>query len=89
MQTEGTNSFDLLLSQTEGLNETIQSKFKQFREAPIKTKHFSPSEKAKVRQALTHFELSEDEEQVDLEGIQLGDGKYEKVSAFAQNVRKL
>lgn len=56
---------------------------------PVKTKHFSPQDKSQVRQALTIFELSEDDEQVDLEGIQLGDGKYEKVSGFAQNVRKL
>jgi len=38
---------------------------------------------------LAQFELSEDEEQVDLEGIQLGDGKYDKFSHFSQNVRKL
>jgi hypothetical protein len=56
---------------------------------PVKTKQLPSSEKEQVRQALTLFELSEDEEQVDLEGIQLGDGKYEKVHRFAQNVRKL
>ena len=38
---------------------------------------------------LAKFELSSDEEQVNLEGIQLGDGTYEKVSQFSNNVHKL
>ena len=89
MQAEAANSHDLLIAETEELNENMQSKFKNFRSVPVKTKHFSTQDKSQLRHALTEFELSEDEEQVDLEGIQLGDGKYEKISSFAQNVRKL
>lgn len=62
MQTEAANSYDALINQTAGLNETIKSKFVDFRSVPVKTKNFSSTEKAQVRQALTHFELSEDEE---------------------------
>ena len=62
MQTEAANSYENLIAQTVGLNETIKSKFEDFRSVPIKTKNFSSTEKAQVRQALTHFELSEDEE---------------------------
>ena len=89
MQSEAANSYELLVTQTEGLNQAILSKFEQFRSRPIRTKHFTVEEKSQLRQALTHFELSDDEEQVDLEEIQLGDGKYEKISGFALNVRKL
>lgn len=62
MQTEAANSYDALIDQTAGLNETIKSKFEDFRSVPVKTKHFSSAEKAQVRQALTNFEHSEDEE---------------------------
>lgn len=62
MQTEAANSYDALISQTAGLNDTIKSKFEDFRSVPVKTKYFSSAEKAQVRQALTNFELSEDEE---------------------------
>lgn len=47
----------------------MKSTFAKFREVPVKTKRLPSSEKEQVRQALTLFELSEDEEQVDLEGI--------------------
>ena len=39
---------------------------------------------------MTRFEHSDDDEmQVNLEGITLGDGKYEKFSQFMTDVRKL
>lgn len=47
----------------------MQSTFNQFRKTPVKTKSLLPGDKEKVRHALTQFEVSEDEEQVDLEGI--------------------
>ena len=89
LQQEESTFNNSLLQQTDKLNIKILKQFKSFREEPIKTKSFSKQDKALTRKVLSQFELSSDEEQVNLEGIQLGDGKYEKISKFSSNVRKL
>ena len=78
-----------MASLTKELNTKIESKFEQFRSQPVRTKHFNAEEKARTRQALSQFELSDEEDHVCLEGIRLGDGKYNQIWAFQQNVRKL
>lgn len=89
MQSETAGFYQTLTKQLVSLNQEIEDSFVQFSKRPIKVKHFSPQQKALTRSALLNFECSEDEEQVDLEGIQLGDGTYDKVACFAKNVRKL
>ena len=89
LQQEESNFHSQLVQQTDKINASIVTIFKQFREKPVKTKSFSKQDKAMIRNVLAKFELSSDEEQVNLEGIQLGDGTYEKVSQFSNNVHKL
>lgn len=71
------------------LNDKMMVHFKQFRSHPVKIKHFTEEEKTLTRQVLDQFENSSDEELVKLEGIQLGDGNYERISNFSSNVHKL
>ena len=89
MQSEAASSLQSLIAKTQELNEEIESQFELFRSKPTKTKNLSEKQKSRIRTVLTQFEQSDDEEQVDLEDIPLGDGKYEKISQFSQNVRKL
>lgn len=89
LQQEELTNMSSLLKQTDQLNCRILKQFKNFRERPVRTKHFSKEEKALTRQVVDKFEDSSDEEAVKLEGIKLGDGKYGKLSHFTVNVRKL
>ena len=79
-----------MLEETDVLSKAIQRKVRQFRAQPIRTKAFSDADKARTREVLTQFEHSDDDDdQVNLESISLGDGKYEKFASFMTNVRKL
>lgn len=69
MQNETAGFYKSLTKQLESLSQEIEDSFDQFSKRPIKVKHFSPQQKALTRSALLQFECSDDEEQVDLEGI--------------------
>lgn len=91
VQAEAVSMFDSLGVLTTELNEALERRFEEFRSRPIRTKHFRSEEKERARQALAAFELSDDEDEtgVCLEGIKLGDGKYNEIWSFSHNVRKL
>lgn len=89
MHSESHGALRNLMDQTERLNDSIVKKFDQFRKKGIKVHQFSSKDKALTKQALAEFELSADEDQVDMEGIQIGDGNYRIISHFSVNVRKL
>ena len=54
----------------------------------MKIKKFKQADKELVTKHLMQYEMSEDEEQVELEDIQVGDGKYLQFAQFSQNIRK-
>ena len=88
MQNETARLQDSLTTETDQLNKEIQAEFDQFRKNPTKIKKFEQADKDLVLQHLNEFENSEDEDQVDLEEIQVNDGKYQQFALFSQNIRK-
>ena len=88
MQNETARLQESLTTETDQLNKEIQAEFDRFRKKPTKIKKFEQADKDLVLQHLNDFEKSEDEDQVDLEEIQVNDGKYQQFALFSQNIRK-
>ena len=88
MQSETVTLQENLIKDTDKLNQEIEAEFQKFRENPVKIKKFKQADKELVTKHLMQYEMSEDEEQVDLEDIQVGDGKYLQFAQFSQNIRK-
>lgn len=77
-----------LTTETDQLNKEIEAEIERFRKNPTKIKKFEQVDKDIVLQHLNEFEKSEDEDQVDLEEIEVNDGKYSQFALFSQNLRK-
>ena len=77
-----------LTTETDQLNKEIEAEIERFRKTPTKIKKFEQVDKDIVLQHLNEFEKSEDEDQVDLEEIEVNDGKYSQFALFSQNLRK-